>query len=123
MINKNQSAEEVSEELFPIVLTNKAIKMAKYALQNLDKTKDETLRISVKGGGCTGLKYTLNFVNKTDCFDLTTNKDGLSLAIDIFSTNHLINTKVDYVESINGNGFKFNNPNAKRTCGCSSSFS
>ena len=122
MINENLNAEELSEELFPVILSNKAINAAKIALKNLDNNEEKNLRISIKGGGCSGLKYALNFVKKTDPFDLTMNKEGLLIVIDIFSASYLMNSKIDYIEGINGNGFKFNNPNAKKTCNCGSSF-
>ncbi len=122
MFDQYQIAEKIAEELFPVALSDKAVEMAKSALKHLDESEGDTLRISVEGGGCAGLRYALNFVNDTSCFDLTAEKQGLPMVIDIFSANHLANATVDYVESIDGAGFKFDNPSAQKTCGCGSSF-
>ncbi len=106
---------------FPIKITKKAIDIA---LKNLSpKNNNNILRISVKGGGCAGLKYLLNFVKNSNSLDISTNINGLNIAIDIFSAIHLRGTVIDYVQSLQESGFKFKNPLAKRTCGCGSSFS
>ncbi len=109
---------------FPITMTEKAISIALKSL-SLEKNNKSILRISVKGGGCAGLKYLLNFVNNNnnDRLDISTKINELNIIIDVFSAIHLNGTTIDYVQSLQESGFKFKNPSAKRTCGCGSSFS
>ena len=81
------------------------------------------LRISVVGGGCSGFSYSMAFENTPNMLDKTYNYDGLKVFVDQASMLYLEGSEVDYVESMEGSGFKFNNPNTKSTCGCGSSFS
>ncbi len=81
------------------------------------------LRLSVVGGGCSGFSYQMNFENQTNGIDKTFDFDGLKVLVDHASLMYLKGTKVDYVETLEGSGFKFENPNVKSTCGCGSSFS
>ena len=106
----------------PIELTPKAVEMVKKAMED-QKLDGFTLRVAVVGGGCSGFNYDLDLIKETRPTDFTFVMDGLSVAIDPMSTQYLKGTVVDYVESLQGAGFKFQNPNAKSTCGCGSSFS
>jgi iron-sulfur cluster assembly accessory protein len=85
------------------------------------------LRIGVVGGGCSGFSYAMTFETPDNTDDLGMDKvfnfDGLKVFVDQASLLYLDNTEVDYVESLEGSGFKFSNPNVKSTCGCGSSFS
>ena len=108
---------------FPIQFTPEAVKMAVSALEECRKEEGEYLRVSVCGGGCAGLKYGLNFVSTVDHMDLLTEIDGLKVVADIFTATQIGGTTVDYQETLQGAGFKFENPTARRTCGCGSSFS
>ena len=81
------------------------------------------LRIAVVGGGCSGFSYSMAFENTPNLLDKTYQFDGLKVFIDQASMLYLDGAEVDYVESIEGSGFKFSNPNVKSTCGCGSSFS
>jgi iron-sulfur cluster assembly protein len=81
------------------------------------------LRISVVGGGCSGFSYSMAFENTPNMLDKTYSYDGLKVFVDQASMLYLDGAEVDYVESLEGSGFKFNNPNTKSTCGCGSSFS
>ena len=81
------------------------------------------LRISVVGGGCSGFSYSMAFENAPGMLDKTYDFSGLKLFIDQASMLYLDGASVDYVETLEGSGFKFNNPNVKSTCGCGSSFS
>src|SRR5580698_3835235 len=81
------------------------------------------LRISVVGGGCSGFSYSMAFENTPNMLDKTYQYDGLKIFIDQASMPYLDGAQVDYVESMEGSGFKFNNPQVKSTCGCGSSFS
>jgi iron-sulfur cluster assembly accessory protein len=81
------------------------------------------LRVSVVGGGCSGFSYQMNFENQTNGIDKTYEFDGLKVFVDQASLMYLNGTKIDYIETLEGAGFKFDNPNVKTTCGCGSSFS
>jgi iron-sulfur cluster assembly accessory protein len=81
------------------------------------------LRIAVVGGGCSGFSYSMAFENTPNMLDKTYNFDGLKVFIDQASLLYLDGAEVDFVETLEGSGFKFNNPNVKSTCGCGSSFS
>src|SRR5271154_2589452 len=85
--------------------------------------KPAGLRLAVVGGGCSGFSYSMNFENQPNMLDKTYSYDGLKVFIDQASLLYLDGVEVDYVESMEGSGFKFNNPNVKNTCGCGSSFS
>jgi iron-sulfur cluster assembly protein len=85
--------------------------------------KPAGLRISVVGGGCSGFSYSMAFENSPGFLDKTYNFGELKVFIDQASLLYLDGAEVDYVESLEGSGFKFNNPNVKSTCGCGSSFS
>jgi iron-sulfur cluster assembly protein len=90
---------------------------------NGQEPKPAGLRISVVGGGCSGFSYSMAFENTPGMLDKTYNFDGLQVFIDQASMLYLDGARVDYVESMEGSGFKFDNPNVKSTCGCGSSFS
>lgn len=109
------------ENRIPIQLTEKAIEMAKTALSNNANEKNLYLRISIQGGGCSGYKYNLSFSSIIDENDLIYELDGLKIVTDIFTATQIPDTIIDYENGVNGSGFRFNNPNSKRTCGCSSS--
>jgi iron-sulfur cluster assembly protein len=107
---------------FPIVLTEKAQSMALRATKS-EGTDDLFLRVSIKGGGCAGLQYNLDIDDKPSPFDIICRFGDLEVVVDCFSLHYLANTTIDYQETLEGAGFKFNNPNARKTCGCGSSFS
>ena len=75
------------------------------------------------GGGCSGFSYSMAFETSPGMLDKTYNFGGLKVFIDQASMLYLDGAEVDYVETLEGSGFKFSNPNAKSTCGCGSSFS
>jgi len=81
------------------------------------------LRVGVVGGGCSGFQYSMSFENSAGLMDKTYEFDGLKVFVDATSVMYLQGATVDYVETIEGAGFKFENPNVKTTCGCGSSFS
>jgi len=81
------------------------------------------LRVAVVGGGCSGFSYQMNFENEATGIDKVFEFDGLKVFVDQASLMYLNGTKIDYVETLEGAGFKFENPNVKTTCGCGSSFS
>ncbi len=105
-----------------IQLTQKAVEKVREILDMQDP-KPSGLRIAVVGGGCSGFNYSMAFESNPGMLDKTYNFDGLNVYIDQASMLYLDGAEVDYVETLEGSGFKFNNPNVKTTCGCGSSFS
>ncbi len=103
-------------------LTAKAVEMVKRALEE-EGHPTHGLRVAVRGGGCSGLEYALDFAETARMGDQQLEFDGLRVFVDMASAQYLKDTEIDYVTGLQGAGFKFNNPNAKRTCGCGSSFS
>jgi iron-sulfur cluster assembly accessory protein len=97
--------------------------MIRSALAETNGEDGDYLRVGVKGGGCSGFQYSLNFTDEVDDEDQLVLVEGVKIVTDSFSASYLAGTELDYVETLQGAGFKFNNPNAKRTCGCGSSFS
>jgi iron-sulfur cluster assembly accessory protein len=81
------------------------------------------LRLAVVGGGCSGFSYHMAFENQQNPTDNVYEIDGLKILVDQMSDMYLADVSIDYVETLEGAGFKFNNPNVKNTCGCGSSFS
>lgn len=88
---------------------------------NMDET--HFIRVSVKGGGCSGLSYDLDFDNKINPSDQVFEDKGEKIVMDMKSFLYLAGTELDFSDGLNGKGFIFNNPNASRTCGCGESFS
>lgn len=105
-----------------VQLTEKAVAKVREILDTQDP-KPGGLRIAVVGGGCSGFNYSMAFENTPNLLDKTYQYNGLKVFIDQASLLYLDGVEVDYVETLEGAGFKFNNPNVKTTCGCGSSFS
>lgn len=80
------------------------------------------LRVSVQGGGCSGLSYKLDFDNELKPGDQEFEDNGEKLVLDMKSFLYLAGTELDFSDGLNGKGFQFHNPNATRTCGCGESF-
>ncbi len=106
----------------PITLTERAAEKVKEIRAEENIEDSYALRLKVMGGGCSGFQYDLYFDQVTET-DMTFESHGLTLVVDQMSLMYLVGTEVDYVEGLQGAGFKFNNPNVKSTCGCGSSFS
>lgn len=83
---------------------------------------DLFLRVRVVGGGCSGLSYKLDFENEKKPDDKVFENHGVKVVTDPKSYLHLIGMELDFSGGLNGKGFVFNNPNAKKSCGCGSSF-
>jgi len=105
-----------------VQLTENAVSKVKEILAS-QEPKPAGLRIAVVGGGCSGFSYSMAFENQPNMLDKTYNYDGLKVFVDQASMLYLDGAEVDYVETLEGAGFKFSNPNVKSTCGCGSSFS
>jgi iron-sulfur cluster insertion protein len=106
----------------PVLFTDSAVEAVRAALKD-EGEEGDFLRISVVGGGCSGYQYGLDFDKEERMGDLAIDFDGVKVVVDPVSVGYLRGTVVDYVSGLNGTGFQFKNPNAKRTCGCGSSFS
>jgi len=105
-----------------VQLTEKAVGKVKEIMASQNPVP-AGLRISVVGGGCSGFSYSMAFENQPNMLDKIYPYDGLKVFIDQASLLYLDGAEVDYVETLEGSGFKFNNPQVKSTCGCGSSFS
>ncbi len=104
-----------------IHMTETAVQKVKEILDQQDP-KPAGLRIAVVGGGCSGFSYSMAFENKPGILDKSYSFDGLKVFIDQASLLYLDGASIDYVETLEGSGFKFDNPNVRSTCGCGSSF-
>lgn len=102
-----------------ITLTESAASKMKTMLLEKEETG---VRAAVQGGGCSGFTYKLLFDNQKDG-DKTINDKGIEIYLDPKSFLYLMGTEIDFIDDLNQSGFKFVNPNAKRTCGCGESFS
>ena len=85
-------------------------------------TPKHFLRVSVKGGGCSGLSYNLDFDDELKQGDQVFENEGVKVICDLKSFLYLAGTQLDFSDGLNGKGFIFVNPNASRTCGCGESF-
>jgi len=118
-MEETKTLETAHEE---ITLTPKAIAEVKKLMDENSIPENYTLRVGVKGGGCSGLSYTLGFDAETKAGDKVFDLEGVKLCVDYKSIFYLKGTTVDYSDGLMGKGFVFNNPLAKKTCGCGSSF-
>jgi iron-sulfur cluster assembly protein len=116
------NAPTVESPLPPVLLTPKAVQMVKTTLEQEGLDPKSGLRIAVRGGGCSGFEYALDFDLEARPEDFQANYDGLKVFVDPVSARYLDGTEIDYVFGPMGSGFKFNNPNAVGSCGCGSSF-
>jgi iron-sulfur cluster assembly protein len=85
-------------------------------------TSEQCLRIGVRGGGCSGNSYFMEFCEAAEAGDDLIESHGVKLVVDTKSGLLLAGTVVDYVEGLMGSGFKFNNPNVRHSCACGESF-
>lgn len=106
-----------------ITITDKAKDKIDHLMQDSEMGSDYFLRVSVKGGGCSGLSYNLDFDNEEQKGDQFFEDRGIKIALDMKSFLYLAGTELDFTDGLNGKGFNFVNPNASRTCGCGESFS
>jgi iron-sulfur cluster assembly protein len=116
------SAPQEPSPDIPVTLTPKAVQMVEQTREQEGLDPSYGLRIAVRGGGCSGFEYALDFDDETRDNDLVYEQEGLRVLVDGLSARYLAGTSIDYVFGTMGAGFKFNNPNAVGTCGCGSSF-
>jgi iron-sulfur cluster assembly accessory protein len=105
-----------------LTLTDNAIKAINRFIAGSENGA-EGLRIQVSGGGCSGLQYGLKLEQASNIDDLVVESGGVKIFIDLASQASIEGVTVDFVESMEGSGFKFTNPNAKNPCSCGKSFS
>jgi iron-sulfur cluster assembly accessory protein len=106
----------------PIILTPQAIAKVREVMATQDPLP-AGLRIGVAGGGCSGFQYSMAFENQSGMMDKVFSFEDLKVFVDATSLMYLDGCVVDYVETNETSGFKFDNPNVRSTCGCGSSFS
>ena len=107
-----------------ITLTDKAKEKALvFFLEKLLDPSENFIRVGIKGGGCSGLMYELDFDSILKPGDKEFEDKGIKIVCDKKSLLYLIGTELDYTDGLNGKGFEFKNPNAQRVCGCGESFS
>lgn len=121
-VQPNPTAPQMADEDIPVVMTAKAVEMVKITRDQEGIDPNHGLRVAVRGGGCSGFEYSLDFENEARPNDFVYDQNGLTLYVDAVSARYLEGTTIDYVLGMAGAGFKFINPNAKGTCGCGSSF-
>jgi iron-sulfur cluster assembly accessory protein len=113
---------ETRPKTTPLSLTPTAIAKVKEIMAQQNPVP-AGLRVGVVGGGCSGFSYSMSFENSPGMMDKSFNFDGLKVFVDATSLMYLNGCSVDYIETLEGAGFKFDNPNVRSTCGCGSSFS
>ena len=105
-----------------ISLTENAAKEILKVIQESDLNEEVCLRVGVKGGGCSGFTYTLDFDSKKTKFDLEFESQKLKILVDKKSHLYIKDTEIDWSYNLMDRGLKFNNPSAKGSCGCKTSF-
>ena len=124
MSNQETTIKSKQEEFnqASIVVTKDAVKKLKNVMKSDDK-EDYFLRMSVEGGGCSGMTYKMDFDREQKEFDKVFESNGLKVICDLKSWLYLKDVRIDYSDDLLNGGFKIKNPNAERTCGCGTSFS
>src|SRR5450759_2142735 len=121
-VAENKQEVETQEPQELVKLTTRAADKVKAIRAEEQIEEGYGLRLKVQGGGCSGFAYDLFFDQAQDV-DQIFESQGIRMLCDQMSLMYLVGTEIDYVESVQGSGFKFTNPNVKSTCGCGSSFS
>lgn len=121
-INEGGTIKSINNEEFKLTLTPKAIEKVKEAVKTQGKNETTTLRVAVLAGGCSGFLYDLQFLDDPSKEDLNFKQDGVNIAVDKKSMEMLDGIEIDFIDTLNESGFKFNNPNQSTGCGCGKSF-
>ena len=106
-----------------VEITEKAAEKIKYFAEKDGMTENVGLRVAVKGGGCSGMTYDLDITDQELDSDKVVEQFGVKVMVDKRSYIFLVGTVLDFSDGLNGKGFTFENPNAKKACGCGTSFS
>lgn len=113
---------EANAEASSVVLTDAAADKVRELLQD-EEDHDQSLRVFVSGGGCSGFQYGFKFDKDVEPDDTVVTRNGVTLLVDAMSVQYLTGAEIDYKEGIDGAQFVIRNPNASTTCGCGNSFS
>ena len=121
---ENKSLEQRQDDFqnATIIATKSAVRRLK-AVMRSDGKDGHFLRMSVEGGGCSGMTYKMDFEDEKAEYDKEFQSNGLTIVCDLKSWLYLKNVEIDYSDDLLNGGFKIKNPNADRTCGCGTSFS
>jgi iron-sulfur cluster assembly accessory protein len=111
----------MNETAFPVAITPRAVDQLRRLLAK-DGRPEAFLRLGVKGGGCSGFEYVSRIDTARKAIDIADEIDGVPVAVDAKSAVFLQGATFDYTPNLIGGGFKFENPNAARSCGCGTSF-
>lgn len=106
-----------------VAITEKAAEKIRYFAAKEGINEGVGLRVAVKGGGCSGLTYDLKITDEELESDKVVEQHGVKVMVDKKSYIYLVGTELDFSDGLNGKGFVFANPNAKKACGCGTSFS
>lgn len=106
---------------FPVTITDRALTQVRRLLAK-DGRPEAFLRLGVKGGGCSGFEYVMRIDTQSKAIDLVFEAEGVRVACDAKSAVYLRGSNFDFTGNLIGGGFKFDNPNAQRSCGCGTSF-
>ena len=106
-----------------VEITEKAAEKIKYFADKDGDADNVGVRVAVKGGGCSGLTYDLKITGEHNDTDKVVEQYGVKVIVDKKSYIYLVGTQLDFSDGLNGKGFVFENPNAKKACGCGTSFS
>ena len=124
-LNEQEKLIQSKQEEFQnasIFVTKNAVKRLKGVMKS-DNKENYFLRMSVEGGGCSGMTYKMDFEGQKGDHDKEFQSNGLTIICDIKSWLYLKDIEIDYSDDLLNGGFKIKNPNAERTCGCGTSFS
>ena len=121
-LDSGSDLKVVNTQDFKLTLTSMAISKVKEAMSSQGKKETATLRVSVLDGGCSGFLYDLQFLDEPVKGDINFKQDGVNIAVDKGSIDQLNQIEIDFVDTLNESGFKFNNPNQSAGCGCGKSF-
>jgi len=105
-----------------LFVSDSASTKIKQIMQEQRMSPSHFVRVSVLGGGCSGLSYKMDFDDKLQSEDQAFEDKGVKLVTDLRSFLYVCNTTLEYSDGLNGKGFEFKNPNATRTCACGESF-
>ncbi|MDP6169656.1 MAG: iron-sulfur cluster assembly accessory protein [Candidatus Marinimicrobia bacterium] len=121
---ENKSLEQRQDDFqnATIIATKSAVRRLK-AVMRSDGKDGHFLRMSVEGGGCSGMTYKMDFEDEKAEYDKEFQSNGLTIVCELKSWPYLKNIEIDYSDDLLNGGFKIKNPNAERTCGCGTSFS
>lgn len=121
MVTATLEAAPALARMAPIRLTERALVEVKHIITEKNVPTEYGLRVGVQGGGCSGMSYLLGF-DKPKAGDETFDLDGVVLIMDRKHAMYVMGMEVDFQDGLNARGFTFNNPQAKSTCGCGTSF-